>query len=119
MNCGAHCLTIHRSAIGSLTPDVPLKALENTSLAELKGMLRSCEVAVQHLPMLQITADEWKRLSNGLVVHMKLSSRHSAPLLDNGARLHCRNEFVGIAKCELDEEKTLYVLPKTILPKEQ
>jgi tRNA pseudouridine55 synthase len=68
--CGAHLTALTRLASGSFTIDDAVKLEDLTGLADLSGLLRPMDAALQALPAVTLDADQARRITQGQAIQL-------------------------------------------------
>ncbi len=68
LGCGAHLTALTRLASGSFTLDEAVKLADLEGLANLQGLLRPLDAALQGLPAITLDADQARRVTRGQAI---------------------------------------------------
>lgn len=77
LGCGAHLIELTRTASGAFALDAAVKLQDLTGLADLSGLLRPLDAALQNLPTLTLDAEQSRRVLLGQAIPFDKTSDSS------------------------------------------
>jgi tRNA pseudouridine55 synthase len=100
LGCGAHVEALARTRVGPLRLEdaVPWAAIQEGDASALAGSVRPADLALTHLPTVDLTPDASRRLTQGQIVPRSDPASAAAPVVPMPCRVYTAGRFLGIAE---------------------